>query len=218
MQHAIINAMKCMRAIKDRIARPVYQLANHHNQPIYPHGVSTEEIIALCAPPLLSKYLTAVGQLLRRRPSPVIVIGLVSISVTRRIRSCQNPSDILVHIDGGIAFPVVDLIRRSTAAYLLKCRFPCETDRSQVPRRQQAVCPFVGREMLATGFPNDWLDQTMSYQLIQTTSFAMHPRLLIHYAPAGSTWPPPDYEQLTQLWTSPLLIQLPFTMINQTSC
>ncbi|KZV17622.1 hypothetical protein F511_16978 [Dorcoceras hygrometricum] len=95
--------------------------------------------IALCAPPLLSKYLTAVGQLLRRRPSPVIVIGLVSISVTRRIRSCQNPSDILVHIDGGIAFPVVDLIRRSTAAYLLKCRFPCETDRSQVPRRQQDV-------------------------------------------------------------------------------
>ncbi|KZV54988.1 hypothetical protein F511_35697 [Dorcoceras hygrometricum] len=35
---------------------------------------------------------------------------------------------------------------------------------------------------------------------------------------AGSTWPPPDYEQLTQLWTSSLLIQLPFTMINQTSC
>ncbi|KZV18038.1 hypothetical protein F511_31093 [Dorcoceras hygrometricum] len=32
---------------------------------------------------------------------------------------------------------------------------------------------------------------------------------LIHFAPAGSTWPPPDYEQLIQLWTSPLLIQLP---------
>ncbi|KZV26316.1 hypothetical protein F511_21270 [Dorcoceras hygrometricum] len=32
---------------------------------------------------------------------------------------------------------------------------------------------------------------------------------LVHYAPAGSTWPPPDYEQLTPLWTSPLLIQLP---------
>ncbi|KZV49541.1 hypothetical protein F511_25140 [Dorcoceras hygrometricum] len=27
MQHAIINSIKCMRAIKDRIARPVYQLA-----------------------------------------------------------------------------------------------------------------------------------------------------------------------------------------------
>ncbi|KZV16382.1 hypothetical protein F511_32282 [Dorcoceras hygrometricum] len=26
MQHATINAMKCMRAIKDRIASPVYQL------------------------------------------------------------------------------------------------------------------------------------------------------------------------------------------------
>ncbi|KZV25041.1 hypothetical protein F511_44346 [Dorcoceras hygrometricum] len=41
---------------------------------------------------------------------------------------------------------------------------------------------------------------------------------LVHYAPAGSTWPPPDYEQLTQLWTSPLLIQLSFTKINQTNC
>ncbi|KZV51405.1 hypothetical protein F511_20569 [Dorcoceras hygrometricum] len=26
---------------------------------------------------------------------------------------------------------------------------------------------------------------------------------------AGLDWPPADYEQLTQLWTSPLLIQLP---------
>ncbi|KZV44239.1 flowering time control protein FCA [Dorcoceras hygrometricum] len=25
---------------------------------------------------------------------------------------------------------------------------------------------------------HDWVDQTMSYQLIQTTSFAMHPRLI----------------------------------------
>ncbi|KZV25077.1 hypothetical protein F511_03567 [Dorcoceras hygrometricum] len=43
--------------------------------------------------------------------------------MTRRIRSCQNPSDLLVQIDGGIMFPVVDLIRRSTAAYLLKYGF-----------------------------------------------------------------------------------------------
>ncbi|KZV37557.1 hypothetical protein F511_42877 [Dorcoceras hygrometricum] len=34
---------------------------------------------------------------------------------------------------------------------------------------------------------------------------------LVYYAPAGSTWPPPDYEQLIQLWTSPLLIQLPIS-------
>ncbi|KZV44509.1 hypothetical protein F511_24258 [Dorcoceras hygrometricum] len=38
--HAIINAMKCMRAIKDRISRPVYQLAKHLNQPLYPHGTT----------------------------------------------------------------------------------------------------------------------------------------------------------------------------------
>ncbi|KZV38826.1 transporter arsB-like [Dorcoceras hygrometricum] len=37
---------------------------------------------------------------------------------------------------------------------------------------------------LATGFPNDWLDQMMSYQLIQTTSFAMHPRLIEYNAVA----------------------------------
>ncbi|KZV41851.1 hypothetical protein F511_29051 [Dorcoceras hygrometricum] len=35
MQHAIINAMKCMRAIKDRIARPVNQLANQSVEPLY---------------------------------------------------------------------------------------------------------------------------------------------------------------------------------------
>ncbi|KZV53107.1 hypothetical protein F511_05683 [Dorcoceras hygrometricum] len=45
MLHAIINAMKCIRSIKDWIARPVYQLANHLSQPLYPHGVSTGEII-----------------------------------------------------------------------------------------------------------------------------------------------------------------------------
>ncbi|KZV49289.1 hypothetical protein F511_38667 [Dorcoceras hygrometricum] len=45
-------------------------------------------------------------------------------------------------------------------------------------------CPVVGREKLATRFPNDWLDQTMSYQLIQTTSFAMHPRMIEYNAVA----------------------------------
>ncbi|KZV17986.1 hypothetical protein F511_40134 [Dorcoceras hygrometricum] len=50
-----------------------------------------------------------------------------------------------------------------------------------------AGCPVVGRKMLATGFPNDWLDQTMSYQLIQTTSFAMHPRL-VEYNGVALDW------------------------------
>ncbi|KZV34067.1 hypothetical protein F511_25162 [Dorcoceras hygrometricum] len=35
MKHAIINAMKCMKAIKDRIARPVYQLAIISIEPLY---------------------------------------------------------------------------------------------------------------------------------------------------------------------------------------
>ncbi|KZV30053.1 hypothetical protein F511_27062 [Dorcoceras hygrometricum] len=50
-----------------------------------------------------------------------------------------------------------------------------------------AGCPVVGREKLATGFPNDWLDQTMSYQLIQTTSFAMNPRL-VDYITVALVW------------------------------
>ncbi|KZV49564.1 hypothetical protein F511_23741 [Dorcoceras hygrometricum] len=35
MQHAIINAMKCMRAIKDRIAKPASQLAIISIEPLY---------------------------------------------------------------------------------------------------------------------------------------------------------------------------------------
>ncbi|KZV18033.1 hypothetical protein F511_31088 [Dorcoceras hygrometricum] len=75
----------------------------------------------------------------RRRRRPIHVVGLVSISVTRRIRSCQNLLDLLVKIDGGIAFPIVDLIRRSTAAYNSRARIPCEFGWSQAPRRQQGL-------------------------------------------------------------------------------
>ncbi|KZV30765.1 hypothetical protein F511_36866 [Dorcoceras hygrometricum] len=49
----------------------------------------------------------------------------------------SNSPVFLVQADEGFVFPIVDLIRRSTTAYLLKCRFPCETGRSQAPRCQQ---------------------------------------------------------------------------------
>ncbi|KZV30914.1 polyadenylate-binding protein 2-like [Dorcoceras hygrometricum] len=49
----------------------------------------------------------------------------------------SNSSVLLVQADEGFVLPVVDLIRRSTVAYLLKCRFPCEIGRSQAPRRQR---------------------------------------------------------------------------------
>ncbi|KZV22380.1 Serine/threonine protein kinase domain containing protein [Dorcoceras hygrometricum] len=50
-----------------------------------------------------------------RRPVPppcaaTYVIGLVSITAMRSFHPCQNPSDLLVQIDGGIKHPVVDLI------------------------------------------------------------------------------------------------------------
>ncbi|KZV21988.1 hypothetical protein F511_37307 [Dorcoceras hygrometricum] len=60
----------------------------------------------------------------------------------------ESPNEgLLVQADEGVLFAVVDLIRRSTAAYLLKCRFPCETGRSQAPRRQQEA----GRGAAARG-------------------------------------------------------------------
>ncbi|KZV37113.1 hypothetical protein F511_12748 [Dorcoceras hygrometricum] len=43
-------------------------------------------------------------------PSVRSVIRLVSITAMRSFRPCQNPSDLLVQIDGGILNPVVDLI------------------------------------------------------------------------------------------------------------
>ncbi|KZV39062.1 hypothetical protein F511_25652 [Dorcoceras hygrometricum] len=92
-------------------------------------------------PPLLpnfGRHLHAPPCVAAPPPCPAaVMIGLVPIIFLRRIRLWQNPSDLLVQSDGGIAFPVVDLIRRSTAAYRLKCRFPRETGRSQAPRRQQ---------------------------------------------------------------------------------
>ncbi|KZV55495.1 hypothetical protein F511_35070 [Dorcoceras hygrometricum] len=74
----------------------------------------------------------------RRRRDPVI--GLVSITVLRRFRPWKNTSALLVQTDGGLLFPVVDLIRRIYRRLPLKCWFPCETGRSQAPRRQQADC------------------------------------------------------------------------------
>ncbi|KZV38157.1 F-box family protein [Dorcoceras hygrometricum] len=49
----------------------------------------------------------------------------------------SNLSVLLVQADERFVLSVMELIRRSTAAYLLKCRFPCEIGRSQAPRRQR---------------------------------------------------------------------------------
>ncbi|KZV35327.1 hypothetical protein F511_40493 [Dorcoceras hygrometricum] len=48
MQHAIINDMKCMSAIKDRIARPVYQLENHLSRASIPRTVYQSGKSSVC--------------------------------------------------------------------------------------------------------------------------------------------------------------------------
>ncbi|KZV18182.1 putative sucrose-phosphate synthase 1-like [Dorcoceras hygrometricum] len=49
----------------------------------------------------------------------------------------QNCHFGLVHIDGGILIPVVDLIRRIYRRLQFKIQFPCDSGWSQAPRRQQ---------------------------------------------------------------------------------
>ncbi|KZV28650.1 hypothetical protein F511_30904 [Dorcoceras hygrometricum] len=46
-------------------------------------------------------------------------------------------SVLLVQAEERFVFSVVDLIRRSTAAYISRARIPCESGCSQAPRRQQ---------------------------------------------------------------------------------
>ncbi|KZV20637.1 hypothetical protein F511_31120 [Dorcoceras hygrometricum] len=60
-------------------------------------------------------------------------------------------------------------------------------------------------EKLATGFPNDWLDQTMSYQLIQTTSFAMHPRMFEYNVVALDWMYKPPAEQSAESYKGKML-------------
>ncbi|KZV17884.1 hypothetical protein F511_02731 [Dorcoceras hygrometricum] len=80
-----------------------------------------------------------------RRPPPSSpdfhVVGLVSITSTRRFRSCQNSSALLVQTDEVLVSPVVDLIKEDLPPPTLMCQIPCESGRSQAPRRQQGRIP-----------------------------------------------------------------------------
>ncbi|KZV57759.1 scarecrow-like protein 34 [Dorcoceras hygrometricum] len=67
MQHAIIDAMKCMRAIKGRIARPVNQLANHLNRASIPRTVYQPEKSSVRD--LQSSATTADNRFLSKQPT-----------------------------------------------------------------------------------------------------------------------------------------------------
>ncbi|KZV47778.1 hypothetical protein F511_42036 [Dorcoceras hygrometricum] len=58
---------------------------------------------------------------------------------------------------------------------------------------------------------SSWSFFSLAFQLVllHLSAPAVSDSLLAIITAAGQTWPPPDYEQLAQLWTSPLLIQLP---------
>ncbi|KZV41310.1 hypothetical protein F511_21834 [Dorcoceras hygrometricum] len=78
----------------------------------------------------------------RRRPPPSLPPPLsdrtCSDQLFEEFPSVLILSGLLVQADEGTLLPVVDLIRRNLPPHTVKCRFPRETGRSQVPRRQQA--------------------------------------------------------------------------------
>ncbi|KZV18320.1 hypothetical protein F511_27855 [Dorcoceras hygrometricum] len=70
-------------------------------------------------------------------PPPPLSDRTCSDQLFEEFPSVLISSDLLVQADEGTLLPVVDLIRRNLPPPTVKCRFPCETGRSQAPRRQQ---------------------------------------------------------------------------------
>ncbi|KZV49718.1 hypothetical protein F511_33127 [Dorcoceras hygrometricum] len=102
-----------------------------------------------------------------------MVVDLIGIYVLKGPYCTLTTTNWLI---GGRLNPVVDLIGESTAAYSLKCRFSCETGRSQAPRRQQEACqePLIIR---ATSGIGDHSPTSLSPGPHMPTSFRLvHPR------------------------------------------
>ncbi|KZV55822.1 putative receptor-like protein kinase [Dorcoceras hygrometricum] len=105
MQHTIINAMKCMRAIKDRIARPVYQLEiisiSLYTRTVYQSGKSS--VRDLQSP---SAHHSSVVDTRIQFSSPENCSG----QLDEENPSVQISSGLLVQDKKGIPSPVMDLI------------------------------------------------------------------------------------------------------------
>ncbi|KZV39035.1 hypothetical protein F511_34638 [Dorcoceras hygrometricum] len=75
MQHAIINAMKCMRAIENWIARPAYRLANHLKRASIPRTANRPvEIIGPSSSGPVSP-----SQLGGRHSNPVVTTPMIAL-------------------------------------------------------------------------------------------------------------------------------------------
>ncbi|KZT75912.1 hypothetical protein F511_47063 [Dorcoceras hygrometricum] len=88
MQHATINAMKCMRAIKDRIARPAYRLANHLKRASIPRTANQPvEIIGPCSSGPVSP-----SHLCGRHSNPTVTTPMIALdfSDTTHLSASHN--------------------------------------------------------------------------------------------------------------------------------
>ncbi|KZV50979.1 hypothetical protein F511_15222 [Dorcoceras hygrometricum] len=90
--------------------------------------------------------LDTISQPLRSFCKVSNIVSLLSFLVHRfSFGNCVDRSDLIgdrsydeATTNGGILIPVVDLINENLPPPTLKCRIPCESGRSQAPRRQQA--------------------------------------------------------------------------------
>ncbi|KZV29435.1 hypothetical protein F511_15880 [Dorcoceras hygrometricum] len=73
---------------------------------------------------------------------------------------------------------------RSAVVYSLSQHFAQQLFLCQLDTLRLLIVQSLVMKSLRLDFPTTVLDQTMSYQLIQTTSFAMHPRLVEYNAEA----------------------------------
>ncbi|KZV57839.1 hypothetical protein F511_29084 [Dorcoceras hygrometricum] len=88
MQHAIINAVKCMRPIKDRIARPVYQLTNHLSRASIPRTVyqpGKSSVRDLQSPS--AHHRSVIGG---RRSNPAVTTPMIALDFSTHLSASHN--------------------------------------------------------------------------------------------------------------------------------
>ncbi|KZV38250.1 putative beta-1,3-galactosyltransferase 20 [Dorcoceras hygrometricum] len=145
-------------------------------------------------------------------PQPPLIDRTCSDLFFEENTSVLISSGLLVQADEGVSLPIVDLIDLLVPAGLLA---PADLSSSAEHDVDTDDIIIDGPLRCSSWFPFDVPAGSSSSSSACSWFISFQ---LIHYAPAGSTWPLPDFEHLTQLWKSPLLIQLPTTMNNQTNC
>ncbi|KZV20895.1 translocase of chloroplast 90, chloroplastic-like [Dorcoceras hygrometricum] len=111
MQHAINNAMKCMRAIKDRIARPASQLAIISIEPLY-HAQQVSwwksSVCDLQGPS--THHSSVVDTRIRSSPHPMIALDFSGTTTQSASHNVALISGSSINLSGSICMHVCQSI------------------------------------------------------------------------------------------------------------